>query len=78
MKVLGWAVLATIILFFGTIFIVSPIMSHLGYSSVEASYHLQTHALLVTLVFTVIFCTIAGSQYVVEEVKKIMKHNNEE
>ncbi len=29
-----------------------------GYSEVEASYHLPTHALLVGLMFTVIFCTI--------------------
>ncbi len=30
----------------------------LNYSSVEASFHLPTHALLVGLIFTVIFCTI--------------------
>ena len=29
-----------------------------GYSTVEASYHLPTHALLVGLMFTMIFCTM--------------------
>lgn len=29
----------------------------LNYSSVEGSYHLPTHALLMGLIFTVIFCT---------------------
>ncbi|RFB14738.1 hypothetical protein DZB84_14930 [Bacillus sp. HNG] len=70
MKTLGISLLATIALFFMSVFIVSPIMSNIGYSSVESSYHLQTHALLVTLIFTVILCTILGSRYVVEELKK--------
>ncbi len=71
MKSFGGAILATIILFFITVFIVAPIMSNLGYSSVEGSYHLQTHALLVTLIFTVILCTIIGARYIVEEIQKI-------
>lgn len=29
-----------------------------GYSTVEASYHLPTHALLIGLMFTIIFCTL--------------------
>jgi hypothetical protein len=29
-----------------------------GYSTVEASYHLPTHALLIGLIFTIIFCTL--------------------
>lgn len=71
MKAFGSALLATIILFFLTVFIVAPIMSTLGYSSVEASYHLHTHALLVTLIFTVILCTIVGASYVVDEIKNM-------
>jgi predicted ABC-type exoprotein transport system permease subunit len=70
MKALGVSLFATIALFFLSVFIVAPIMSNIGYSSVESSYHLQTHALLVTLIFTVILCTILGARYVVEEIKK--------
>jgi len=58
MKVFVWAMLATVVIFFITIFVVAPIISNIGYSSVEGSYHLQTHALLVTLIFTVILCTL--------------------
>ena len=58
MKAFVWAMLATVILFFITIFVVAPIISNIGYSSVESSYHLQTHALIVTLIFTVILCTL--------------------
>ncbi len=50
--------LATVILYLITIFLVAPIMSNIGYSSVESSYHLQTHALIVTFIFTVILCTL--------------------
>ena len=70
MKTLGLAMLATIALFFLSVFIVAPIMSNLGYSSVESTYHLQTHALLVTTIFTVILCTLLGARYIVEEIKK--------
>ncbi|WP_099355652.1 hypothetical protein [Fredinandcohnia onubensis] len=70
MKTLGVSLFATIALFFLSAFIVAPIMSNIGYSSVESSYHLQTHALIVTLIFTVILCTILGARYVVEEIKK--------
>lgn len=58
MKVFVWAMLATVVIFFITIFVVAPIISNIGYSSVEGSYHLQTHALIVTLIFTVILCTL--------------------
>lgn len=70
MKTLGVSLFATIALFFLSVFIVAPIMSNIGYSSVESSYHLQTHALLVTLIFTVILCTLLGARYIVEEIKK--------
>ena len=72
-KALGIASLATIALFFFSMFIVAPLMSNIGYSSVESSYHLQTHALLVTLIFTVILCTILGARYIVEEMNKDKK-----
>ncbi|WP_172372594.1 hypothetical protein [Sporosarcina jiandibaonis] len=58
MKSFGRAMLATVILYLITIFLVAPIMSNIGYSSVESSYHLQTHALIVTFIFTVILCTL--------------------
>ncbi|WP_077619558.1 hypothetical protein [Bacillus sinesaloumensis] len=70
MKTIGISLLATIVLFFSSVFIVAPIMSNIGYSSVESSYHLQTHALLVTLIFTIILCTIFGARYIVDEIKK--------
>ncbi|MFD1778507.1 hypothetical protein ACFSFW_07485 [Fredinandcohnia salidurans] len=70
MKTLGVSLFATFALFVISVFIVAPIMSNIGYSSVESSYHLQTHALLVTLIFTVILCTILGARYIVEEMKK--------
>ncbi|SFP36008.1 hypothetical protein SAMN05518683_104188 [Salibacterium halotolerans] len=78
MKAFGCAALATVILFFATTFIVSPILSNIGYDSAASSYHLTTHALLVTLIFTVIFCTIAGARYIVEEIERIIHHKNEE
>jgi len=58
MKKIGGAFVITILIFLFTIFVVTPIMSNLGYSSAEASYHLVTHALLVSLIFTVIVCTM--------------------
>lgn len=59
MKKIGWAIIATGCIFFVSILVVAPIISNLGYSSVESSYHLWTHALLVSLIFTVIVCTMA-------------------
>lgn len=72
MKAFGLSILATFFLYFFTMFIIAPIMSNIGYSSIDISgyYHLHTHALLVTLIFTVIICTIIGSQHVVEEIKR--------
>ena len=58
MKAFLWAMLATVILYFITIYLVAPVISHIGYSSVESSYHLQTRALFVTLIITVILCTL--------------------
>ncbi|RKJ56390.1 hypothetical protein D7X33_30340 [Butyricicoccus sp. 1XD8-22] len=33
-------------------------------------------ALMLTLIFTVIYCTISGAKYVVEEVKKLIEEKN--
>lgn len=67
MKKIGWSILATVMIFFVSILLISPIISNLGYSSVESSYHLATHALIVSLIFTVIVCTIV----IVEEINEI-------
>lgn len=58
MKKIGWAILATVLIFFVSILLIGPIISNIGYSSVESSYHLMTHALIVSLIFTVIVCTM--------------------
>jgi len=67
MKRIGWAIVATVLMFFVSVLIVAPIISKLGYSSVESSYHLWTHALIVSLIFTVIVCTMT----IVEEINEI-------
>jgi uncharacterized membrane protein len=67
MKKIGWAILATVIIFFVSTLLISPIISNLGYSSVESTYHLATHALIVSLIFTVIVCTMV----IVEEINEI-------
>lgn len=67
MKKIGWSILATVMIFFVSILLISPIISNLGYSSVESSYHLATHALIVSLIFTVIVCTMV----IVEEINEI-------
>jgi hypothetical protein len=58
MKKIGWAIAATVLIFFISVLVTSPIISNLGYSSAESSYHLWTHTLIVSLIFTVIICTI--------------------
>ena len=52
-----WIVITTVLIFFGSLYILSPIISNIGYTSVESSYHLLTHALLVALILTLITCT---------------------
>ena len=44
-KILG-SLIITIMIFFFNIWFIIPIISNLGYSSVESSYHLVTHSLL--------------------------------
>ena len=55
-KILG-SLIITIMIFFFNIWFIIPIISNLSYSSVESSYHLVTHSLLLSLIFLVIFCT---------------------
>lgn len=78
MKEIGWALFATGVLYLISIFIVSPILSMTGYSSVQASYHLQTDALLLILIFTVILCTVIGAKYIVEEIRAMKDYPEKE
>lgn len=50
-------IIITLLIFFGSALILSPMISKLGYTSVESSYHLMTHALIVSMVVTVLTCT---------------------
>lgn len=50
-------IIITVLIFFGSALILSPMISKLGYTSVESSYHLMTHALIVSMVVTVLTCT---------------------
>ena len=65
MKGFGGALVATIAIFFLSLIVIAPIISNIGYSSVEGSYHAVTHALLLSLIFIVIVCTII----ILEEIK---------
>jgi hypothetical protein len=65
-KILALAGLTALIFFFSLIFL-SPLIGTLGYTSVEASYHQLTHALLVALIFLVLISTLL----VLEEIKEI-------
>ncbi|WP_122638766.1 hypothetical protein [Romboutsia sp. Marseille-P6047] len=56
MKKILWSLVITVIIFFFNIWLIVPIISNIGYSSVESSYHLVTHSLLLSLIFLVIFC----------------------
>mgnify|MGYP000191014019 FL=1 len=57
MKKALFSLLITAIIFFFNAWFIAPVISNLGYSSVESSYHLETHSLLLLLIFVVIFCT---------------------
>lgn len=62
-KALGFTFLAVIMSYF----VIGKLLVYaFGYSTVEASYHLPTHALLVGLMFVIIFCTIL----ILEKLKK--------
>ena len=58
MKKIGWAIILTVIMFFISAAVIGPIISNLGYSAVEGSYHLMTHALILALIFVVIISTM--------------------
>ena len=57
MKKALFSLLITAIIFFFNAWFIAPVISNLGYSLVESSYHLETHSLLLLLIFVVIFCT---------------------
>ncbi len=65
MKKVGLAIATTVLIYFISLLVTAPIISNLGYSSAESTYHLMTHALIVSLIFTVIICTLI----IVEEIK---------
>ena len=67
MKGIGGALLATIAIFFLSLIVVAPIISNIGYSSVEGSYHAVTHAILLSLIFII----IVGTMMILEEIKNI-------
>jgi Na+/melibiose symporter-like transporter len=73
-----WAIVATILIFFVSLLVISPIISKLGYSSVESSYHLLTHSLIVSLIFTVIVCTMSIHEEINEIKAKFGDGKNEE
>ena len=57
MKKILISLVITILLFFFNAWFIMPIIFNFDYSSVESSYHLETHSLLLLLIFVVIFCT---------------------
>nr|WP_106783258.1 hypothetical protein [Lysinibacillus timonensis] len=68
MKLIGWAFVATVLLFILSLLIISPILSSFGYyDSVEGSYHQVTHSLIFTLIFTVIVSAIISTQVIIEK-----------
>ena len=58
MKKILISLVITILLFFFNAWFIMPIIFNFGYSSVESSYHLETHSLLLLLIFVVIFCIV--------------------
>jgi hypothetical protein len=55
MMALFFTVIVVIVSYFGFGFLLNVLLS---YTSVEASFHLPTHALLIGSIFTVILCTV--------------------
>ena len=70
MKKALFSVLITVIIFFFNAWFIVPVISNLGYSSVESSYHLVTHSLLLSLIFVVVFCTLLILERFDENTKK--------
>jgi len=73
MKKIGWAFIAAALIIFISIFIMVPISRIIGYSSVQGSYHALTHSLLVSLIFTIILCTMT----ILEEFDKAKARSRE-
>lgn len=58
-KLLLKAICITLLIVILSYFIIGNLLVFaFGYSTVEASYHLPTHALLIGLILTIIFCTL--------------------
>ncbi|NBG88422.1 hypothetical protein [Isachenkonia alkalipeptolytica] len=55
MRNLNLALLGSIVIYLGSLILITPLINGLGYASTEVS---ATHRLLVTLIFLVIFCTM--------------------
>ncbi|MGN6714129.1 hypothetical protein [Anaerocolumna jejuensis] len=55
MKAFGFTILAVLISYF---VVGKSLVCAFDYSTVNASYHLPTHALLIGLIFIIIFCTM--------------------
>ena len=70
MKKALFSVLITVIIFFFNAWFIVPVISNLGYSSVESSYHLVTHSLLLSSIFVVVFCTLLILERFDENTKK--------
>jgi len=68
MKLIIPFVITLAIYFFSAIFL-APIISTIGYSEVEGSYHALTHALILALIFTVIVCTFVIKESMKEQKK---------
>jgi cation transporter-like permease len=64
----------TVCILLVSIIIIAPIVNKIGYSSAEGSYHLVTHCILLSLIFTVIYCTLT----ILEEITSIKEeiHND--
>jgi hypothetical protein len=74
MKKIGFPLAATVVIFFLSLLLISPIISSLGYGSAEGSYHAVTHAILFSLIFTVIVCTMT----ILDAINKIkVKQDND-
>ena len=61
------AFVATILIFFFSLIVITPVITNIGYSSVQGSYFAVTHSILISLIFTVIFCTMM----ILEKINKI-------
>ena len=68
MKKILSALIITIIIFVFNVWVVVPIISNMGYSSVESSYHLVTHSLLLSLIFLLILSTLLILEKILQKI----------